>query len=78
MARKPQAHQYPGYYLRSGTCAVDMPYEMSRWEKFLLAENLDENNLTRNPKVRDFVIKHARSYFVPVKVLRMYGMDFED
>lgn len=75
MAYRLKAHQYPSWSLSAGSF-TGIPNEPSRWEKFLEAENLDEKDVRKNnPKVLDFVIKNYRQYFVPTKVLKMYGMD---
>lgn len=76
MAHRPKAHQQPGWSLTGGSYA-GLPYERSRWEKFLEAEHLDESDLGNNPKVLDFLVKNAHTYFVPTKVLRMYNMEFD-
>jgi hypothetical protein len=61
-----------------GSSHLDIPDQPSRWEKFLEAEHLDEKDLKKkNPKVLDFVVKNHRTYFVPTKILKMYGMKIE-
>lgn len=70
-------HQFPSWSINLGSYP-ELSNEPSRWEKFLEAENLDEKDVKKNnPKVREFVVKHYRSYFVPMKVLKMYGMEYE-
>jgi hypothetical protein len=77
MSYRPKPHQHPGWSINSGSYAT-LPYEISRWEKFLEAENLDEKDLkNNNPKVMDFIKKNAEKFYVPTKVLKMYGVSCE-
>lgn len=77
MAYKPKSHQMPAWSLVSGTYP-GVPDEPSKWEKFLLAEQIDEKDAGDNPKVLAFILKNCRTYFVPTKVLKLYGLDHED
>lgn len=77
MKYRPKPHQSPGWSL-NGAAHIDIPNEPTRWDKFLLAEKIKDNDLDNNPKVRAFIAKNARTYFVPTKVLKMYGMDGDD
>jgi len=70
-------HQPPSWSL-NGSSYPALPNLPSKWEQFLLAENIAEQDFGTNPKVLDFVIKNSRHYFVPTKVLRLYGLDYED
>jgi hypothetical protein len=71
---KPKAHQQPGWSIRGGTYAA-LPYEISRWEKFLLAEGIEEQDVKNNPKVLSFVKENWDKFYVPEKVLKMYKQD---
>jgi hypothetical protein len=62
----------------NGSSYPALPDEPSRWDKFLVAENLEGKDLRNNPKVRDFIVKYSRTYFIPTKVLKWYGMDFDE
>ena len=78
MGYKRKPHQNPAWSI-NGTVYPELPNEPSRWDQFLAAERLDEKDaLKKNPKVKDFVAKHHRSFFVPTKVLKVYGMDWTD
>jgi hypothetical protein len=57
--------------------ALGTPTDMCQWEKFLLAENISEQDIKNNPKVLKFISKNADKFYVPTKVLKMYGFDFE-
>lgn len=77
MAYKPKPHQQPSWSIRGGSFAA-LPYELSRWEKFLQKENLEEEDVKKNnPKVLDFIKENAEKFYVPTKVLKMYGMNFD-
>ena len=67
----------PAWSLNGGNYP-DLPVEPSRWEQFLASEGLKEQDIkSHNPKVRDFVVRNFRTYFVPMKVLKMYGLDWD-
>lgn len=66
----------PAWSLNGSSYTI--PDELSHWEKFLEAEQIAEQDFGSNPKVLDFLVKNARHYFVPTKVLKLYGMDLED
>jgi hypothetical protein len=69
--------QNPAWSL-NGSSYPELPIQPSQWEKFLLAENMEEKDaLKQNPKVLAFLIKNCRTYFVPTKVLKLYGMDWD-
>jgi hypothetical protein len=74
---RPKPHQHPGWTIK-GVANFDVPNELTRWEKFLLAEQISDKELWNNPKVMKFIVKYARTYFVPTKVLQMYGMDWDE
>lgn len=76
MARRPKPHQQPGWSI-NGCSYSGLPVEPIRWEKFLLSEHIAEEDVRDNPKVLKFVKEHAERFYVPTKVLKMYGMDFE-
>ena len=67
---------FPAWSINGGTYII--PDQPSKWEQFLEAENIAEQDFGSNPKVLEFAVKNARHYFIPTKVLRMYGLDFED
>ena len=62
----------------NGSSYPAVPDQPSHWELFLAAEGLDEKNLSNNPKVLKFILKYARTYFIPTKILKLYGQDYED
>ncbi len=69
--------QHPAWSI-SGSSYPVVPDEPSRWDQFLLKENIEEQDFGANPKVLDFILKNARHYFVPTKVLKLYGLDHEE
>jgi len=73
------AYGKPPAWSLNGGQYTDVPPEPSRWDQFLAAENLEEQDaLKHNPKVREFVVRNHRTFFVPTKVLKMYHMDWND
>lgn len=76
MKYKPKAHQQPGWSIR-GRANIDVPNELTKWELFLLAENLDDGKIGNNAKVLKFIQKNFDKFYIPTKVLKMYGMDWE-
>jgi len=76
MKYRPKAHQQPSWSIK-GSGNVQIPIEPSRWEKFLLAEGIDEQDCKGNPKVMQFVKEHADRFYVPTKVLKMFGVRVE-
>ena len=57
----------------------EVPNEPTMWERFLLAEGLEEDHLPHNnPKVMLFIMKNAQRFYVPTKVLKLYGAYFHD
>lgn len=67
----------PAWSLNGSSCP-DIPNELSRWEKFIEAEHLEDKDLKNNKKVLDFILNNYRQYYVPTKVLRMYGREWSD
>ena len=76
MAYPPKASQHAAWSLVGGGYP-EVPNELTKWELFLLAEGLEEDNVRNNPKVLDFILKNAHKFYVPTKVLKMYGADFD-
>lgn len=72
--RKPQ--QSPRWSIKGSAC-IDVPNEPTRWELFLLAENLEDSKLDNNSKVLKFVKQNWDKFYIPTNVLKMYGMDGE-
>lgn len=70
-------HQPPSWSI-NGSSYPSIPDESTKWEIFLLAENIADKDIRNNPKVLDFITKYARTYFVPTKVLKLYGAYYED
>ena len=42
-----------------GNCS-EFPIEISRWEKFLIAENIEEQDFKSNPKILKFIREKRR------------------
>lgn len=77
MARyRPKPHQCPSWSIKGGA-HLDIPDGPTQWEKFLIAENLEESNIGNNSKVLKFIQKNWDKLYIPTKVLKMYGMDWE-
>lgn len=76
MKYKPKPHQSPGWSIKGGANST-IPNELTNWEKFLIAEDLDESRLGNNAKVLGFLQKNWDKFYIPTKVLKMYGMDYE-
>lgn len=72
---RPKRHQQPSWSMNGNYS--EFPNEPCRWEKFLLAENIAEQDLKKNPKVFKFVQENADKFYVPTKVLKMYGMNWD-
>lgn len=77
MRYRPKPHQSPKWSL-NGVAQIDVPNEPSRWEKFLLEEQIEDKDIGSDPRVLKFLMKNYRTYFVPTKVLKMYGMEWEE
>jgi hypothetical protein len=76
MSYRPKPHQSPAWSIKGGFTEIQS--ELSRWEKFLLAENIEEKDVKKNdPKVMDFIKQNADKFYVPTKVLKMYGVSCE-
>lgn len=50
---------------------------MCQWEKFLLAENIADEEIRNNDKVEAFIRKNADTFYIPTTVLKAYGMNWE-
>lgn len=74
MSYHPKPHQSPAWSLKGYPIISDEP---SRWEKFLIAENIEEKDLGSDPKVLKFITENAEKFYVPTAVLKMYGMDYD-
>lgn len=73
---RPKRHQQPSWSMKGGGF-INMPIEITHWEKFLLAENIAEEDLGNNPKVAKFIQKYLDKFFIPTKVLKMYNADYD-
>ena len=73
---RPKPHQQPGWSIK-GSAYAALPSEPSRWEKFLIAEGIEEKDFGKNPKVMKFVKENVDKFYVPTKVLKMYNMDYD-
>jgi hypothetical protein len=67
-----KGHTSPAWSLQG---YPDIPDEPCHWELFLITEGIEAKDFENNPKVLDFIVKHARTYYVPTEVLKMWGMD---
>jgi len=76
LAYKPKPHQQPGWSIK-GNLSVAIPNEMCQWEKFLLAENIADEEIGNNDKVEAFIRKNADTFYIPTTVLKAYGMNWE-
>lgn len=76
MKYRPKPHQSPGWSIKGGA-NLTVPNEPTKWELFLLEENLDENKVGNNAKVLGFLQKNWDKFYIPTKVLKMYGMDWD-
>jgi hypothetical protein len=74
---RPNSRQVPAWSINGGNYPT-IPDEPSRWDQFLAAEGLDEDGLKHSSKVQKFVVQHYRTYFIPVKILKMYGLEWPD
>ena len=62
----------------NGSSYPVVPDQPSHWELFLAAEKLDEQELGRNnPLVMKFILQNSQRFYVPTKILKMYGVDFD-
>lgn len=73
---RPKPHQCPSWSIKGGSY-IAIPDEITKWELFLLEENIEESNVGNNSKVAKFVQKNWDKFYIPTKVLKMYGMDWE-
>jgi hypothetical protein len=69
---RPKTQQQPGWSINGNSYPI-LSYEPSRWEKFLIAEQIEEKDFNSNPKVLKFVKENWDKFYVPEKVLKMYG-----
>lgn len=76
MKYRPKPHQSPGWSIKGGA-HIDVPNELTKWEKFLLEEDLDESKIVNNAKVLKFINKNWDKFYIPTSVLKMYGMDWD-
>lgn len=72
---RPKRHQQPAWSMK-GNCS-EFPIEISRWEKFLIAENIEEQDFKSNPKILKFIRENVDKFYVPTKVLKMYGFNWD-
>jgi hypothetical protein len=77
MSSTPNPHTPPKWSI-NGNILPDIPDTPTHWEQFLEAEHIEEKDFKNNKKVLDFIHKYVRIYFIPTKVLRMYGEDWND
>lgn len=67
---------HPSWSLKGASYTV--PDQLSQWELFLLTEGISDKDLNNNPKVLKFILKNVRTYFIPTKILKLYGQDYDD
>jgi hypothetical protein len=77
LKHRPQPHQFPAWSIKGAAFAI-APIELTHWEKFLLDEGIEEDRIKNNAKVKAFVALNADLYFIPVKVLEMYGVTVDE
>lgn len=73
---RPKPHQQPKWSMKTGGY-IDVPNLPTKWELFLISENLEEGKLSNNSKVLTFVEKYWDKFYIPTAVLKMYGRDWE-
>lgn len=73
MASRPNLNQCPSWSI-NGNSSEDIPPEPNHWDKFIEAEHLEDKDLKNNPKVLSYILKIYEDFYVPTKVLKMYGI----
>ncbi len=62
----------------NGNHYPDIPDGPTHWEIFLEKEGIGTENIYDNPKVNRFIIENIDRYFIPVRILTMYGFEIDD